>query len=248
MKRMKIIFTALSAVILLTISARGADDMQFAKANREYAAGHFREAISDYESLVHSGEWSANVFYDLGNAWFRAGDFGKAILNYERALALDPRHPEAEANLRIARDEARALELRKDATERVLTFATPTQYSVAATIAFWMAIFVAARLVFARHRAGGLIWLLIISMAILAGSIFALYSMENGASGQAHAIVIGQNVEARLAAADNANSVLALPPGSEINILSTRGDWIYATLPNDQRGWIPAKNAERVRL
>ena len=245
---MKITFAALFVVILLAISARGADDARFTKANQEYAAGHFREAIGDYESLVHSGEWSANIFYDLGNAWFRTGDFGRAILNYERALALDPRHPEAEANLRVARDEARALELRKDATERALAFATPTQYSVAAAIAFWVAMFFAVRLVFARRRASGLIGLLIISMAILAGSIFALYSMENGGSGQALAIVIGQNVEARLATADNASSVLALPPGSEIKILSTRGDWIYAALPNDQRGWIPAKSAERVRL
>jgi hypothetical protein len=39
-----------------------------------------------------------------------------------------------------------------------------------------------------------------------------------------------------------------LPPGSEVKILSTRGDWIYAALPNSLRGWIPAKNAERVRL
>lgn len=245
---MKIPFAALFIAILLGVSARGADDTQFAKANQEYATGHFREAIDDYESLVHSGEWSANVFYNLGNAWFRTGDLGKAILNYERTLALDPRHPEADANLRVARDEARALELRKDAMERALAFATPTQYSVAAAIAFWIAMFFAARLVFTRHRAGGLIWLLIISMAILAGSIFALYSMENGGNGQALAIVIGQNVEARLATADNASSVLALPPGSEINILSTRGDWIYATLPNDQRGWIPTKSAERVRL
>lgn len=248
MKRMKITFAALSVVILLAISARGADDTGFAKANQEYAAGHFREAIGHYESLVHSGEWSANVFYDLGNALFRTSDFGKAILNYERALALDPRHPEAEANLRIARDEAHALELRKNATQRALAFATPTQYSVAAAFAFWTATFFAARLVFARHRTGGLIGLLIISTAILTGSIFALYSMENGASGESLAIVTGQNVEARLATADSASSVLTLPSGSEIKILSTRGDWIYATLPNDQRGWLPAKSAERVRL
>jgi hypothetical protein len=42
--------------------------------------------------------------------------------------------------------------------------------------------------------------------------------------------------------------VLLLPAGSEIKILSTRGDWSYAVLPNDLRGWIPAPSAERVRL
>jgi hypothetical protein len=55
-------------------------------------------------------------------------------------------------------------------------------------------------------------------------------------------------VQARLATADTANSVLALPPGSQIKILSTRGDWIYAALPNNLRGWIPATSTEFVRL
>src|SRR5512132_2820808 len=85
----------------------------FTKANQEYAQGHFKEAISVYEALVRTGQWSANLFYDLGNAYFRTGDFGHAILNYERALALERHHPEATANLQIARDEARALELQQ---------------------------------------------------------------------------------------------------------------------------------------
>jgi len=43
-------------------------DAEFAKANQGYAQGRFKEAIDGYESLVRSGQWSANVFYDLGNA------------------------------------------------------------------------------------------------------------------------------------------------------------------------------------
>ena len=58
----------------------------------------------------------------------------------------------------------------------------------------------------------------------------------------------GNDVTARLATADNTRSILALPPGSEIKILSVRGDWIYADLPNNLRGWIPSKDAEQVRL
>ena len=73
-------------------------------------------------------------------------------------------------------------------------------------------------------------------------------TLDNGSKGRALAIVTGNDVQARLATADTANSVLALPPGSEIKILSTRGDWMYAALPNDLRGWIQTKNAEQVRL
>jgi tetratricopeptide (TPR) repeat protein len=227
---------------------QAAGDPAFATANQAYSEGRFQEAADGYQSLVQSGRWSANLFYDLGNAWFRLGDFGKAILNYERALALDPHHPEAEANLRLARDEARALELRKDWIERYVAMATSTQYSVAAAVGFWFALFGTARLFFAPRRSAGQIVLIALAVLVCGASVFALYTMENGAKGSALAIVTGKDIEARLATADSAGSVLALPPGSEIKVLSERGDWIYAGLPNDQRGWIPAKSIEKVRL
>src|SRR5205823_1657418 len=52
--------------------SRTGDDL-FAKANTEFAAGNFQAAIADYQAVVDSGEWSANLFYDLGNAYFRHG-------------------------------------------------------------------------------------------------------------------------------------------------------------------------------
>src|SRR6266850_3973874 len=122
-------------------SAIAQPDVEFAKANQEYAQGHFKEAIAGYETLVHGGQWNANLFYDLGNAYFRTRDFGRAILNYERALALDRHHPEATANLQIARDEAHALELQPSWPERYLQFASVNQYSITAAVAFWIAAF-----------------------------------------------------------------------------------------------------------
>jgi tetratricopeptide (TPR) repeat protein len=221
---------------------------EFAKANQEYAEGHFKEAIASYEALVRAGQWSANLFYDLGNAYFRTRDFGRAILNYERALALDQHHPEATANLQIARDESRALELQRTRLERYLQFATINQYSIAAAVAFWLGIFGIVALIFARRRSAALISLSILCLLVCAMAVWAMHTLDNGSKGRALAIVTGTDVQARLATADTANSVLALPAGSEIKILSTRGDWMYAALPNDLRGWIQTKNAEQVRL
>src|SRR5438105_6076073 len=113
------------------VGAFAADESAFNKANQAYAKGRFEEAANAYESLIQSGNWNANLFYDLGNAEYRLGDFGQAVLNYERALALEPRHPEAEANLRLARDEARALEMRRDWIERYAAMATVKQYTIA---------------------------------------------------------------------------------------------------------------------
>jgi tetratricopeptide (TPR) repeat protein len=229
-------------------SARADQNPAFAKANQDYSEGHFQEAVDGYQVLVKSGQWSANLFYNLGNAWFRLGNFGEAILNYERTLALDPHHPEAAANLVLVRDEARALELKRNGIERYIEAGTSTQYSIAASIAFWFVLFGAARLFFLRRRSAALVSLIIFSTVVFAGAVFALYSLETGSKGRALAIVTGKNIEARLATADNANSVLSLPPGSEIEVLSQRGDWLYAALPNDLRGWIPANAAQRVRM
>src|SRR5437879_6303877 len=149
------IAASLCALSISSLSAQA--DADFAKANRDFAQGHFKEAISGYEALIRDGQWSANVFYDLGNAYFRAGDFGRAILNYERALALAQHHPEATANLQIARDEAHALELQQAWPERYLQFASINQFSIASAAAFWLGIFGVVAFIFARRRSAALI-------------------------------------------------------------------------------------------
>ncbi|HYR21533.1 MAG TPA: tetratricopeptide repeat protein [Chthoniobacterales bacterium] len=221
---------------------------QFAKANQEYSAGDFKAAIADYEELVRSGEDTPNVFYNLGDAYFRQNNFGRAILNYERALALEPHHPEAQANLRVARDEARALELLPSRWERLFALANENQYAVTAAVAFWIGIFSIAAWIFGRRRSRSAIALSILSLSIFALAVVAVYQLSHGKNGRGLAIVTGENVEARLATADNANRVLTLPAGSEIQIVSQRGDWIYAALPNNLRGWMPANSAEQVRM
>lgn len=229
-------------------SVRAEQNPAFAKANQDYSEGHFQEAADGYQKLVSAGQPSATLFYNLGNAWFRLGNFGETILNYQRALALDPHHPEAAANLALVRDAARALELKQGRLDRYVEVGTSAQYSIAATVAFWAVVFCAARLFFSRRRSAAVLSLIILLIVVFAGAVFALYSLETGRKGRALAIVTGKKIEARLATADNAGSVLALPPGSEIKVLSQRGDWLYATLPNELRGWIPANSAKLVRL
>src|SRR6059058_2049592 len=116
--------------------SRAGEDM-FAKANTAFTAGQFKSAIQQYQTVVQSGEWSANLFYDLGNAYFRDSDFGRAILNYKRALQLDRNHPEADANLRIARDQTHALELAPTPLEKYLNFAGAKSFAILAAILFW---------------------------------------------------------------------------------------------------------------
>jgi tetratricopeptide (TPR) repeat protein len=235
-----------AAIVIAAQHVYAAGDALFDDANRAYAAGDFAKAADNYEQVVRGGRVHANLFYDLANAWYRAGDDGKAILNYERTLALEPHHPEAEANLRIARERARALEFQPSSMEKYLAFATPRALTITATVAFWLAVFVALSLLIRRSRSR--IALLVCSFLLFCAAACGVYLAETGVRGRALAIVTAKDVQARVATADSSASVLALAPGSEVSVLSARGDWTYVALPNNQRGWLPANAIEQVRL
>lgn len=74
------------AALLLVVSVRGQD--LFSAANQQYAAANYKQAAEQYEDLVAKGQGNGPTFYNLGNTYFQLHDFGRAILNYERALAL----------------------------------------------------------------------------------------------------------------------------------------------------------------
>lgn len=246
--RTRCLAASLVAVLAASASAGTPGETPFAKGSAEYARGHFREAIEQYESAVRSHQWSAPLFYNLGNAFFRAGDFGNSILNYERALQLSPHLAEADANLRVAREQSRALELRPSKIQQYAASGSANLHAVIAAVAFWFAAIYGAIGSFRQRRRRGSDVLIGLAILVCAAASYAVYLLETGTRGRACAVVTANNIEARSATADNASTVLPLPPGSEIKVISTRGEWLYAILPNDLRGWIPASAAEFVRL
>src|SRR5438045_512000 len=164
---------AMLVTVVVAGSASAEEENLFVSGNTAYSEARFQIAVDRYEAVIRGGNWQANVFYNLGNSYYRLGNFGKAILNYERAVALDPHHPEADANLRLARDEARALELRKDWIERYASIATVKQYSIAASVAFWFALFITVRLFFSR-RSARRIALIVLNAIVFGISISAI--------------------------------------------------------------------------
>ncbi|MCX6966873.1 MAG: tetratricopeptide repeat protein, partial [Verrucomicrobia bacterium] len=85
----------LALLTLFCAKSVAAPPPDFDAANRLFDKGDFQGARAKYETLVQAGTWSAHLFYNLGNAAFRLGDRPAAFLAYERALALEPNHPEA---------------------------------------------------------------------------------------------------------------------------------------------------------
>lgn len=95
---------AIVMVLMLSAAALHAEtaEQAFDQANQLYQQGKFTDAIEKYEAILQSGLVSAELYYNLGNAYYKTGNIGKAILNYERALRLQPNDDDIVHNLQLA--------------------------------------------------------------------------------------------------------------------------------------------------
>ncbi len=230
------------ALLLISHSVLLAEtaDSSFQRGNARYAASDYPGAAAAYEEAAHAGAWSPNLFYNLGNTRFREGDFGRAILNYRRTIALERDHLEATANLRLARARTQALEFKPSPSLHYIGLVSSNAYTIAAAILFWAGLL----LLWRRHGPALFLGGLFVILAAACG--FALFLLERTTAGEA--VIVAKDVQARVATTETARGLLALPPGSEVRILQQRGDWSYAELPDNQRGWIDSKAAELIRL
>ncbi len=223
--------------------AYGADTSQFDAGNRLYEAGKFDQAKAAYGQLAKSGPWSANLFYNLGNAEWKLGNGGEAAVDYQRALALEPGHPQARANLDFVRDQTGAKIATPQWWERALGTLDVNAATVLLSVCGWAALFcLAAAMLRPGHRAGPVATL---ALCLLAGGYAGGCLWE--ANGQAtKAVVIAKSTQAREAPAEVAPVADVLPAGSEVLAPEVRGPWTYCTLPDGDRAWVPTDALERV--
>ncbi len=241
---MRFLRLLLAALLLPATLLRAAPE--FERANQLYEAGKYKDAIAAYEGARRGGERGVNVFLNLGNAWLRLGDRGRAILNYERALALAPSHPEATSNLAFARRAAGSpAPERGPWLHRAAAWGSDA-LTLGACGGFWLALLgLAAAFGPARRRVLGLA----VGLAGIAAGVAgagALFALDGGERNPARAIVLKES-SARFGPADNQSVARTLPPGAEVHLLSTHGAWVYAELlPDRARAWLPAKEVARV--
>ena len=73
---------------------------------QEYRQGKYLEAADTYKKMLTEGQESAQLYYNLGNCYYKLGENTQAILNYERALLLNPADRDARYNLQMAQSQA----------------------------------------------------------------------------------------------------------------------------------------------
>jgi tetratricopeptide (TPR) repeat protein len=230
--------------MLAAWTARGADTSQFDNANRLYEAGKFADAKDAYQQMIRSGPLSANLYYNLGNTEWKLGNGGEATADYERALMLEPSHPEATANLQFVREQTGAKTATLQWWQTALAALNANNASILLSLCGWMTLFCIAVIAIKPGPHAGTAAALTLS---LLGAAYAGGSLWQSNALASRAIVIEKSVQGRQAPADVAPIADTLPAGSEVLAPEERGPWTYCTLPDGTRAWIPSEALERVK-
>jgi len=217
--------------------------VSFDAANKLYEAGQFAQAQEAYTQLAKEGPLSANLYYNRGNAEWKQGNGGAAVADYERALALEPSHPEARANLDFAREQTGAQIPTWAWWQEALRALNANAASMLLCVSGWVALFCIVLAWMRPARRTGPVITLAVSLVAGAYAGGALWQASAEAS---RAVVIAKSVQAREAPTDVAPMAAVLPAGSEVLAPETRGQWTYCTLPDGTRAWVPADALERV--
>ena len=247
MKRLIFIFT-------LSISVIGSCLAQstFEEANTLYADGNYTDAIAAYEYLLQEKP-TAELFYNLGNAYFRQNELAHAILNYERALRLRPYWKDARYNLRFAQSRIIDNIEDKDAffvsqwitsLRNLLNESTWTLLSIVfflLTLAGGF-LFAFSHLTGCRKAGFHTAW---IALLLSLCSIGFAASLHHRDTVRAEAVIMQGIVNAKASPDKSGTDLFTLHEGTKVTIRSTLNDWAEVTV-GDNRGWIRLNTLERI--
>ena len=276
--RRAVVFALAAFLATAAVPAAAADadspGTLFAAGNAAYEAGAYADAIDRYEQTVAAGIVHADLYYNLANAYFKITDLGRAVLWYERALRIDPRHQDARANLAMVRTLLRDQQLvpaEGGARGALLAWhrRLSTEESVAVACGFYALFFIAA-LCLVFRRSGGFAafyrrasWLsparlfgltmtqdLVLAMvttAVLA-VVFAgsAYAKVQDARESLRGVVVSEEVTVYSAPSEESTLQFKIHEGTIVSVRDGRSGWVRVDLPGDLSGWVEDGVVERI--
>lgn len=220
-----------------------------------YSEGNFALASECWLSIVESGKESPSLYYNIGNAFFRLGNYPKAILHYEKALKLDPSYSDARNNLEFSQGfvqdriepvpEFILKSLARKLCYRAGSGTWAVAFLVLLAIALAMALLFALGSTSARRRTGFFTGLaaLVLSLCALGFSLWQKSDYVNSDG----AIVMSPVASVKASPSDNAaKSLFLIHEGTKVKILDEVGQWKNISLADGRQGWVESKDLEKI--
>lgn len=236
--------TEFANAILEAVSKREGDSA--------YMRNDFASAIQIYEALLKKGE-AAEVYYNLGNSYYKADDIAKAILNYERALLLQPGNNDIRANLDVARSKTvDKMESVPEIffiswTKALIYSMSVNTWAILGIVCFILLIISLYFFIFSKQivwkKAGFVMGIIFLVIVVLANAFAA--EQKEDLLNRDKAIIMNPSVTVRSTPNESGTSLFVLHEGSKVSIKdASMKDWKEIRLEDGKVGWVPTSSIE----
>ncbi len=242
----------LYTILVMMAGSVFAEDARFIKANELFTDAKFLEAANAYEEILNSGVESGEVYYNLGNAYYKTGNLPKAILNYERALLMLPHDKDIRYNLEMANTQI------TDKLETVDEFFMITWYhnfknstksdtwALISILAFIVSITSIAFFLFSSTKGIKQIsfFLSIILFLISLISFNFSANQKDKLTNRSSAIIFTPSVTIKSSPSASGTELFILHEGTKVRVIEKVSDWYRIQISDGNEGWAPEKSME----
>lgn len=223
-------------------------------ADDEYKKGNYMQAIRDYEELLKKGP-SVELYYNLGNAYYRTDNITRAVLNYERALLLSPGDDDIRFNLQMARSKTIDKITPKSEMffvtwyKSLVNFTSIDGWANTAIVSIAIALLLILCYLFGKKiliRKAGFYGAMFFVLLFIASNIFA-YEQRRILTRRTGAIITSTSAALKKTPVANSEYNTIIHEGSRVEIIDdTMKDWKLVELEDGREGWIQSSQMERI--
>lgn len=252
-KGLRILFV-LIFIVLFTFAKAGGNTSLLDSANTAYSKGEYTKAAKFYETVLSSGQEASEVYFNLGNAYYKSNNIALAILNYERAIKLEPDNEDFNFNLKLANqkiedkiDEAPQMFLTQW-KNGVVSLMTEKSWSQLCIVLVFFSLALFALFIAVQQRAlkqlgffGG------VTLAILCISTFFIAKHKcNLTRNGNEAVIIAPSITVTGSPNEKGTKLFILHEGTKVKVTQEDTDWAEIKIANGNTGWIKNSQLERI--
>jgi len=233
----------------ISLAVQAQDESKaFSEANRLYEQQKYSEAAASYEKILQDGKISTELLFNLGNACFKAGQPGLAIVAYRRAEMLSPRDPDVQANLQLARESVHNGAPPKESIwSQLINRLTLNEWAILTAAVVWILFLLLAfgqwRPDWKKTVRGYVIACAVLSASLAVCLAFAVQQQLLTKK----SVVIVQEAVVRRGPFEESQSAFTVRDGTELNVLDKKENWLQIADGKKGIGWIPEAQVTVIR-
>lgn len=244
----------IALLFLVSVSYSQSADGLFEQANEMYQAEQYEEAAKLYKSILDLEMHSDDLYYNLGNCYYKLNKIAPSIYYYEKALKLNPAHTDAQTNLFFAKKttidaiEELPKTIFQNFSERViynLSFESWAKWAVGCSF-LGALFFLLYHFSYASRRKLIFFNGSLLAVVLFLGTTFFAYKAYDHAVNTRSAIIFKQSTDIKNAPTLNSETVFKLHEGTKVLVLDEIDDWKKIKLVDGKIGWIIADNMKEI--